>query len=179
MRQSFSNWYARAAQLNLLPGAATFLIFACVSAAVVSAVWRTERSEEGVRIAQVRASTLLRLQLDEENAVRGYLDVRTAVFLEPYRRAVLRFPGAANDAHAALAIVEPHALANLDNAMRVNARWLTEVARPLINDPDRTNRVAVQIEGKRSSIAFVATSARSHKASIVQPLGQMKRGSVS
>lgn len=148
MRQNFSNWYARAAQSNLLPGAATFLIFACVSAAVVSAVWRTEKSEESVRIAQVRASTLLRLQVDEENALRGYVDTRVAVFLRPYRRAVRRFPGEVNDAHAALAIVEPHALASLADARRVNAKWLAAVARPLINDPGRTDRVALQIEGK-------------------------------
>jgi serine phosphatase RsbU (regulator of sigma subunit) len=148
MSQSFSNWYGRAVQSNLLPGAATFLIFACVSAAVVLAVWRTEKSEEGVRIAQVRASALLRLQLDEEDALRGYADTRAAVFLKPYRRAVRGFPRADNDAHAALAAVEPHALASLGNAIRVNAKWLAEVARPLINDPGRADRVALQIEGK-------------------------------
>jgi CHASE3 domain sensor protein len=148
MRQSFSNWYARAAQSNLLPGAATFLIFACVSAAVVSAVWRTEKSEEGVRVAQVRAATLLRLQLDEENALRGYVDTRAAGFVKPYRGAVRRFHGAAEDADAALAIVEPHAMASLDNAVRVNAKWQAEIARPLISDPGRTNRVALLIEGK-------------------------------
>jgi serine phosphatase RsbU (regulator of sigma subunit) len=90
-------------------------------------------AEIASQAAEVALNLSIRQQLDEETGVRGYALTRQSVFLDPYDRAAAALPG-----NLALLERDLHALglAHADGAARemvaLNARWLHEVARPVI-----------------------------------------------
>jgi CHASE3 domain sensor protein len=109
---------------------------------VVSAAFR---DADGIRNARAHVNDMLRHQLDEETGVRGYAATRLPIFLQPYysgRRDLALDFGRVRAELTSLKVAE--ALPVLRDAATTNARWLHQVAMPLIGTPGR--HVAINSE---------------------------------
>ena len=106
-----------------------------------------------VRIAQeVRAATL-RVQLDEELGLRGYVATGRREFLQSYhgRRRLIayRLEGLKRALQTLGDRVSTTAAQAVDDERSTNSEWEHAVAVPLIADRDRTDAAALQLKGKR------------------------------
>jgi signal transduction histidine kinase len=131
-----------------------FLI--AITALPLVSIWGTYRAKAlsaqivAVEECRLLVSRALRYVIDEETGVRGYLNTREPLFLQPQRtahpalRSLLgilpaRFKEAGFDS----------ALPELKDFARQHAAWYATVAQPLLDNPARTDRVALQESGKR------------------------------
>ncbi len=131
-----------------------FLI--AIIALPLSSLWATYRTEhlsaqivavEEVRILIARA---LRYAVDEDNGLRGYVETREPRFLQPLQTG--------HPALVALLAILParfeqagfqEALPDMQDFSRQHAAWYASVVRPLLKDPERPDRTALQESGKR------------------------------
>lgn len=143
----------RAGLYSLLAACAVLALFAAAALATRGAIERNASFQRELRTAQVDRSRLLRLQIDEETGVRGYLATNSAVFLQPYERGRASFAAIA----AALKTnVDALGLSDADVAAetQINGRWLREVAAPAIADPAKGREYSLQLRGKALIDAF-------------------------
>ena len=83
-----------------------------------------------IRQGQLAAAEILRLQLDEESGVHGFLATGQRVFLEPYARARVEMPVRIDELRATVSATEDAAL--VADLRAVNAEWLGTVAEVVI-----------------------------------------------
>ena len=148
----------RAGVYSLLAAFAVLALFAAAALTTRGAIERNALFQRELRTAQVDRSRLLRLQIDEETGMRGYLATNSAVFLQPYERARAAFPKIA----AALKMnVDAIGLSDVDVAaeQQINGRWVREVAAPAIADPRKGRELSLQLRGKTFIDAFRARDA--------------------
>ena len=121
--------------------------------------------QRAVEDAERRTSDILVLQLDEETGLRGYIATgRRELFLEPYLRAVERFPPAVDALRAALEAADAdQALPEVDRIVAANALWQAAVASPTLT-AGNTVGAPVQLHGKnlvdgvRAAVAAIGSA---------------------
>jgi signal transduction histidine kinase len=89
------------------------------------------RKVDGIRLDVRR---MLRLQIDEESAIRGYAATREQLFLEPFYDAVKAFPPQ-QSALARELSADPEQAAALGRFAALHAAWQRDVAAPIIRAP--------------------------------------------
>jgi len=134
--------------------ATAILIFSLIIAVSGAFTTRNEirRSfdrERGIQSAQLALEELLKVQLDEETAVRGYAITRDSGFLDPYYNAFTR-----NDP-LRRQLAETLRNENLQQGQdilaefgRIHDEWHRVVAIPLIENPRAANLVELEKRGK-------------------------------
>ena len=100
--------------------------------------------------ARLNLSRAMRLALDEETAVRGYVATGEPLFMQPYYVAhpqieTLTVLLPMQFAHAGLIEVIPA----LNDIRRLHERWEAAVALPLLANPHRADATQIQETGKR------------------------------
>jgi len=119
--------------VSVLALAVVVPVFLVASSLVLQLIGNAYRVETQIRRAQVLASRLLVLQLDEETAIRGFLNIGQREFLEPYVQAVPEF--------ADVSILLEGMVHDLDvpggsDAVRqvvtVNREWRVRIAQPIL-----------------------------------------------
>ncbi|HEY0797774.1 MAG TPA: CHASE3 domain-containing protein, partial [Candidatus Baltobacteraceae bacterium] len=107
--------------------------------------------QELVRTAELRRAGAMRLQLDEETGVRGFIASRDRVFLEPYTAAAPRIEGVIGRERSALQdLLEVHSVTAerlADDELQAHRAWESTFARPAIADPARAT-LQLQLRGK-------------------------------
>jgi serine phosphatase RsbU (regulator of sigma subunit) len=124
-------------------------VFVVASASVVRLIADGYRVETEIRRAQVLASTLLVLQLDEESAVRGFINTGRQDFLEPYYVSVPEFAdvGARLDSDLERLGV-PGAIAALHEMIALNQEWQVRIAISIVHQAHPKPNVAKALLGK-------------------------------
>jgi len=114
---------------------------------VRSIVGASFREVETIRSARVHVAGMLKQQLDEETAVRGYASVRLPIFLSSYYGGRANLPLYFDRVGSDLATLQVEsAVPALKDAINTNRRWLHQVAFPLITT--RRNRRQLELHGK-------------------------------
>jgi serine phosphatase RsbU (regulator of sigma subunit) len=149
---------SRGAFFSLLAATAVLALFAAAAFLSRNAIERNADFQRALRVAQVDRSRLVRLQLDEETGMRGYMATRAAVFLQPYRSSRLAFSAAAAALARDMAALGPGDT-HVAQEERINAQWLRDVAEPAIADPATGSRYTLQLRGKQLVDAFRAQDA--------------------
>lgn len=128
---------------------AILVVAAAISLRIYSQLDRAARVQRALVDSQQQLDAILRIQLEQSGAIRGYLGSGRAIFLDPYARDSAEYGRmlAAFDTTTKLAgIVE------MDGAivrMRdLHDRWERDVARPLLASPRAPGSAAVQTLGK-------------------------------
>ncbi|HEY1975881.1 MAG TPA: SpoIIE family protein phosphatase [Candidatus Baltobacteraceae bacterium] len=101
---------------------------------VRAAIARNAQTQQRLQNAQFERGRLLKLQLDEETGLRGYLATDLRVFLQPYDSARLTFPtmyARLDETVVSLQIDDEP----VRREQRINALWLATVAKPLLRSP--------------------------------------------
>lgn len=92
----------------------------------------------------------LRLSVDEESAIRGYLNTGQPRFLQPYKVAQPDLTRALQTLPQQFRSVGLYAaLPYLENFARLHDEWQKSVAEPLIRDPHDPRGLALENRGKR------------------------------
>src|SRR5271165_5088669 len=146
-----SNLAKRASQA--VPVAVAMIAIACFAlliAWIYLTVLDSGRQQRALRIAEDQRALTLRLQLDQETALRGYTSTANGVFLQPYRDAASRIEPALTAERAALAgLANSVNLAPLvDRQLALHREWDSTVAKPLREDPFRADGPTLQLQGK-------------------------------
>jgi serine phosphatase RsbU (regulator of sigma subunit) len=107
--------------------------------------------QNDVRVAQVARARVLRLQLDEETGLRGYLASGDKLYLEPFDKAVAAMPAATVQLQHAVAVLDaPTADPIPRRETRINQGWLDNIARPLLPlAPRSAQALELQKRGKQ------------------------------
>lgn len=109
------------------------IIFLTSTIWVRGAIARNAQTQQHLQTAQFLRGRLLKLQLDEETGMRGYLATGSLVFLQPYDSARHTFASMAQQLQDTLS-----ALHMDDEQVRrerdINAQWLQKVAMPLLRN---------------------------------------------
>jgi serine phosphatase RsbU (regulator of sigma subunit)/CHASE3 domain sensor protein len=125
-----------------------FLVVALIAGGVVlrGVVANSFAGADAVRNARMDVTELLNDQLDEETGVRGYAAAPRRVLLQPYEEARARMNGAFDRVVASFAQARMKVSRSaLDDARATNARWLREVAAPVIAG---RNTSSLELRGK-------------------------------
>ena len=110
-------------------------------------VVRSVRGAERVRVARILVAEIIREQLDEETGMRGYVAARGTILLEPYYSGRATLPASLSKLRGLLAAMRLNdAFPPLADATQANARWLAEVAFPLL--AARRANTALEVRGK-------------------------------
>jgi serine phosphatase RsbU (regulator of sigma subunit) len=143
---------------GFLSAAAVLLVFVVAAFSIRAALDRNQALQANLRLAQVDRSRLLRLQIDEETGVRGFVDTQMSSFLDPYRAALSAF-----DPTAQSLAMHLRSLGLEDMPVReesaINRQWLQSVARPLIRLA-AIDGIPLQIRGKTLIDRFRAVDSR-------------------
>ncbi|MBV8843403.1 MAG: CHASE3 domain-containing protein, partial [Bryobacterales bacterium] len=135
--RTFRDWLRGAGALTATAILAFGLFIAVNSTLATRATIRAAFDHErAIQSAQLALSELLKLQLDEETAVRGYTITREDVFLEPFYAASVQF--VPYDRAVGNVFGQEHmteALAALKEFNQTHAQWHRLVAEPLIAHP--------------------------------------------
>ncbi len=146
------------ALLGYLSAAAVLVVFVVAALSIRVALDRNASFQSNLRLAQVDLARLLRLQVDEESGVRGYVDTHMSAFLQPYREALSSF-----DPTAQALAMRLRRLGIDDAPVReeaaINRYWRQVVAIPLIRSGSGDG-LALQIHGKDLVDRFRATQSR-------------------
>ncbi len=139
-------------------------VFIAAAVFVRAAIEHNLAFQRDLRVAQVDRSRLLRLQLDEETGMRGYLATGSPIFLAPYTAARSGFtPTARSLEQNARALGVDLAPLRAEEAL--NEQWNAQVAAPSLRDRALGNTLAVQLRGKDLVDAF-----RSHDNAMIVEL---------
>lgn len=110
------------------------LVFLASTLWVRGAIAHNADMQQKLQTAQFERGRLLRLQLDEETGLRGYLATGSRVYLQPYEAAHRAFPATrAQLEHAIFALQIDDEFVRREDA--INARWLELVAVPSLRGP--------------------------------------------
>ncbi len=98
----------------------------------------TFEQQSQIQAAQIDLEELLRLQIDEENSLRGYALTRDPFYVDQYRAAAAQFDQKEAAIRAQLA-GQPmvHVGGLLDEYARIQTEWRREVAEPLVAHPEQ------------------------------------------
>ena len=134
--------------LGFASAAAVLAVFVVAAFSIRVTIDQNLTFQRNLRLAQIDRSRLLRLQIDEETGIRGYLDTGVATFLAPYTAALHDFGATAASLRERLVMlgVDP---APLRDEVALNRAWLLAVAPPLLRNPASHGDLAIQREGKR------------------------------
>jgi serine phosphatase RsbU (regulator of sigma subunit) len=132
---------------GLLAAVIAIIIFALGAILVRSAIERNADYQMNLRTAQTYRARLLRLQIDEESGMRGFVATGDRVFLQPYQNALRSFPPTLATLRSSTAALGLPASA-IDREGALNDRWLASVARPAIAAGRARVSVAQQLQGK-------------------------------
>jgi serine phosphatase RsbU (regulator of sigma subunit) len=125
------------------------LVFVLAFGAIALAVNRAGDIQRQIRVAQGARSFLRRLQLEEESGLRGYTSTGDRLFLQPYQQAMASAPSRLARLRAlVVGVAAPETIKAIDDLERTHLRWLTEIAEPLVADPQRRDARALQLRGK-------------------------------
>ena len=132
--------------LGYLSAGAVLVVFLVAAFSIRAALDGNAALQTNLRLAQVDRSRLLRLQIDEESGVRGYVDTHLPGFLEPYRAALIAFDPTARSLAARLRGL------HLDDApvreeSVINRQWRQTVADPLLRIAN-VDGIPLQVRGK-------------------------------
>jgi serine phosphatase RsbU (regulator of sigma subunit)/CHASE3 domain sensor protein len=117
------------------------------------------RDAERIRSARIHVAEMLKEQLDEETGVRGYAAARIPILLSAYYDGRSKLPSSMSRVRAEIkALKAQGALPALDDAVRVNHRWLRAVAVPLIER--RRVHAGVELRGKTLVDRFRSDAAK-------------------
>ncbi|MBV8601716.1 MAG: CHASE3 domain-containing protein, partial [Candidatus Eremiobacteraeota bacterium] len=133
----------------VLPALAIFVVFAAAFVVLGLAVNRGAKVQQAIRIGIFERSRLLRIQLDEETGMRGFVATHDRTFLAPYWAGAKDFAPVFQATRVTVVQMIPDALPSLDDERTVHAEWVERVAAPLIETPSRRDANALQLEGKR------------------------------
>jgi serine phosphatase RsbU (regulator of sigma subunit) len=125
------------------------VVVALIAAGVYvrSVVGSSFHEVEAIRSARVHVAGMLKQQLDEETAVRGYAAVRLPILLSSYYGGRANLPLYFDRVGSDLASLNLRPeLPTLNDAIRTNKRWLHQVAFPLITT--HRNRRPLELHGK-------------------------------
>lgn len=112
-----------------------------------SVVVRSVRGAERVRVARILVAEIVREQLDEETGMRGYVAARGTILLEPYYNGRATLPASLGKLRGLLTTMRLNeAFPPLADATQANARWLAEVAFPLLTA--RRPSTQLEVRGK-------------------------------
>lgn len=146
------------ALLGFLSAAGVLVVFLAAALSIRAALDRNTSFQSDLRLAQVDRARLLRLQIDEETGVRGYVDTHMPVFLQPYREGLRAF-----DPTAQSLAMRLRRLGIDDASVReesaINRYWRQAVAVPLLRSGSGDG-LALQIRGKQIVDRFRATDSR-------------------
>lgn len=144
-----SSWFARrlfgtsAAIIGVL-----LLVFAGIAVAIQGTVRNVIAQQEAIRLVDVDRSLVLRLQVDEETGIRGFLITGSRVFLAPFSQARARMP-------RALALLERHLHATVPSLVPLaselsdaNAAWIRRYAMTAIANPAAAKSLALELREK-------------------------------
>jgi serine phosphatase RsbU (regulator of sigma subunit) len=165
--------------LGLLAAGCVLVLFVIAALLVRSAIVRNTSYQRELRAAQTDRARLLRLQIDEETGMRGYLATDSPVFLQPYNAGRTEFPLTAGTLEKSLV-----ALGVSNAALRreesINRTWLSRIAQPAIANPAMGSTYEFQLRGKQivdgfrvedaqlnASIDAAADVAEEHTAQLV------------
>ena len=118
---------------------ALLLIFAVQGAFQTRAsITRTFDLQSQIQGAQIDLEELLRLQIDEEDSLRGYALTRDSFYVGQYYSSATQFDAKEREIRDALSAQSPAGVEKLlkDYADAQN-RWREEIAKPLLDHPDR------------------------------------------
>ncbi len=110
--------------------------------------------ETQIQQAQTSLEAMLRVQIDEENSVRGYIESQDGLYKDQYATALTQLAQKEADVRAALQAQNlTDVEAQLDEYIRQQAQWRTTVAEPQLANPrsrpvdiDRTNKFFTDAE---------------------------------
>ncbi len=129
--------------------AAILILAVATSLRVYGQLDRAERIQHSLIVAQRDLDAVLRVQLEESGALRGYLDSGKAIFLDPYLQGTGRFEAAVDAVRATTRDAE---IEGIDGSARdllaLHANWLHDVANPLIARPLAPGATELQTIGK-------------------------------
>jgi serine phosphatase RsbU (regulator of sigma subunit) len=141
-----------------LSAAAVLLVFVVAAFSIRAALDQNQAIQTNLRLAQVERSRLLRLQVDEETGVRGFVDTQMPNFLEPYRAGLIAY-----DPTARSLAMRLQRLGLDDGPVReetaINRQWLESVAQPLLR-LRAVDGIPLQVRGKRLVDQFRAVDSR-------------------
>ncbi|MFY9781865.1 MAG: SpoIIE family protein phosphatase [Candidatus Baltobacteraceae bacterium] len=131
------------------------LLAAFVAVAVAGSLWLHGRLDDAAALqrslvdAQQQIDEVIRVQLEEENGLRGYLASGQSYFLEPYLANADRFSIGLEDFRRGTASLGISGMASSLAEMRsLHETWQRMVARPLIGDPHRRDALTRETLGK-------------------------------
>ncbi|MGB8909514.1 MAG: SpoIIE family protein phosphatase [Candidatus Cybelea sp.] len=104
------------------------------------------RSARSLREARIVAADFLKEQLDEETGIRGYAAARQRILLDPFYEGRAALPRSFDKLQIVVERGLYEARPALDDAIKVNRRWIRTVATPALAHK-RTNR-RLQLHGK-------------------------------
>lgn len=133
--------------LGYLSAVAVLLVFVVAAFSIRNTIERNLTFQRDLRLAQVGRARLLRLQIDQETGVRGYLDTGMRVFLAPYTAALPAFDATAAELGQRVAMLDADQTP-LRAEIELNRQWLRTIAAPLLRNPRGGNTLAIQLQGK-------------------------------
>jgi CHASE3 domain sensor protein len=126
---------------------ATFAASAIVVRNYISGIFVSSKHLADARELADRA---LRLQLDEETGIRGYLSTGDPSFLEPYTKAKTQLDETFAQLHGTLADHQSQQAYELaDDAWAASGAWSLTVAKPLLANPKSPDNHAIALHGKQ------------------------------
>lgn len=103
-----------------------------------ASIARTFQAQAQIVHAQLALEEMLRLQIDEENSVRGYSLTRDPFYREQYAANVAEFQGKAQAVHQVLTSAHlESAHRTLDDYIALQEKWRRSIAEPLLAHPGR------------------------------------------
>jgi hypothetical protein len=104
-----------------------------------ASIAETFAQQSRIQAAQISLEELLRLQIDEENSLRGYALTHDPFYVDQYRAAVAQFDAMLASIGSALQGQTPPGVALLlSEYARIQDEWRREVAGPLLAHPSMT-----------------------------------------
>jgi PAS domain S-box-containing protein len=129
---------------------AVFAVFALAMGWMYFALASANGYQRDIGVAQALRAHVLRLQLDQETGLRGYLSAGRRSFLGPYAASAKAFaPTLADLTHTLERIGLRDSLGDaIRTEESLHDRWTREVAQPLLRDPQRRDRPFIESRGK-------------------------------
>src|SRR5579872_4073108 len=91
-----------------------------------------------IQAAQITLEELLRLQIVEENALRGYAQTHDSFYVDQYRTAAASYDEKVRSIRSAL---EPERLVRAEQLLteyaRIQSQWRDEIAVPMVRHPNQ------------------------------------------
>ncbi len=152
--------------MRRVPGALVWTAFLIVVLAVAvqgafqtrANIAQTFDAQSRIVQAQLALEEMLRLQIDEENSVRGFSQTRDPFYKEQYEAATTAFDSKAKDVRATLSDEHLNAVAAiLDDYLSLQNNWRTKIATQVLEHPgrqspeiDKDNKAFSDVENRTS-----------------------------